>query len=44
MGVDHPERRGLFAQIADDARQRGVLDRVGEIARMKSVPVIHAVR
>ena len=44
MRVDHPERRGLLAQMHEDPREHRVLDHVGEIPGMEGVAVIHGCR
>ena len=41
MGVDHPERRGLFPQMHENADQDDMLEHVGKIAGMKGVTVVH---
>ena len=41
MGVQHEERRRLAGEMVEDEREDGVLDDVGEIPRMESVPVVH---
>ncbi len=44
MGVDHAERRGLFAQVQQHAAEHGVLDDVGEVAGVIGVTVVHRAR
>ena len=41
MGVDHPERRRFLLQVRDDARERGVLDDVGEAPGVEGVAIVH---
>jgi hypothetical protein len=41
MGVDHPERRRLLAQVGQDAGNDDVLDHIGEVAGVKGVAVVH---
>ena len=41
MGIDHAEGGRLFLQVGDHARERRVLDDIGEISGMKRVAVIH---
>ena len=40
MGVDHPERRGLGAQIMQDAAKHRMFEHIGEITGMKSVAIV----
>jgi hypothetical protein len=42
MGVEDAERAWLAAQMRNDTRQRRMFDDVGEISRVKAVPVVHA--
>ena len=41
MGVDHPERGRLAAQMHQDARQHRMLDDVGRTAGVKGVAIVH---
>jgi hypothetical protein len=41
VGVDHPERGRLVAQLHEDAREHRVLDDIGGAAGMKGVAIIH---
>ena len=43
MAVDHAERRGLGAQMFENARQHDMLVHVGEVAGMESVLIIHLI-
>ena len=44
MGIDHPERRRLAAQMHQDAGEHRMLDDVGGTAGMKGVAIIHRSR
>jgi hypothetical protein len=40
MGVDETERAFLAGEIDEDSGQNGMLEHVGEIARMKGVAIV----
>jgi hypothetical protein len=42
MGIDDAESLVLLLQIDDQSRQYGMLQDIGEIARVIDVPVIHS--
>jgi len=41
MGVDEADRRFLARQIDEDARQKDVLEDVGETAGVEGVEIVH---